>query len=180
MKVFHALGREKHELVYPDDTDTLVALLDGTPRGNAWVPPRVSLVTEDEDGAPLQRSQSPWLCMSYALTFRGSAITQLRGYLSEIGEILPLECDDGPLFIWQPLTVVAALDAAASDISRFPDGRLMRIRRHVFLADKLTGIDAFKVPDDRGFTTFLTERAVKIISRVVGTDIDFHLLWSNE
>jgi hypothetical protein len=149
-------------------------------KADTWVPHRVSLITEDEDGIPWRRSQSPWLCMSYALTFREPAISRLSGYLSEIGEILPLECDDGPLFIWQPLTVVDALDARASDIVRFKSGRLMRVRRHVFVGSKLAGIDAFKIPDDGGFEAFFTERAVEIISSVVGTDIDFKLLWSEE
>ena len=96
-----------------------------------------------------------------------------------IGEILPLQCKDEPLFVWQPLAVIDALDKASSNVRRFKNCRIMRIRRHVFVAARIEGVEAFKIPDLRVSPIFFSEHAVQVISAAVGPGLEFNAVWSS-
>jgi hypothetical protein len=180
MKIFDALGAANHELVHPiGGWDTLIDLLDGTPRKASWRPIRVKIVKENES-RPLLRSESPWLCMSFALVFREDALLKLGDFLSHNGEVLPLLCDEAPLYVWQPTTVIDAIDFEASDVRRFDSGRLMYVRRYAFHSGRVEGVQAFKTPDLRAGSIFFSESAAQAISHVVGPHLKFRLIWTDE
>jgi len=80
--------------------------------------------------------------------------------LREYGELLPLKCRDADLVMYNPTRVIDALDEEASSVIRFPEGRLMWIRHHVFRADVVTDIDIFKIPNLRVSPTFVSHRFV--------------------
>jgi hypothetical protein len=178
MKILQVIGTDGYELAHPDDGwDPSIDLLDGTPRSKAWKPFRVKIVTHEKNGKPFLRSESPWFCMSHALIFRQDAILKLGQFLSGIGEVLPLRSDHEPLFIWQPISVVDAVDFTKSQVWRFKDGRLMDIRRYSFHRDRIEGFAAFKTPDLRARPIFFSERAADTILDAVGPCLTFMPVW---
>jgi hypothetical protein len=90
---------------------------------------------------------------------------------------LPLNCSDEPLYVWHPLAVINALDISASELRRFESGRIMGITRHAFIGERLSGVEAFKIPDLRVSPIFYTESVVQRISAVVGATVEFKLVW---
>jgi len=56
----------------------------------------------------------------------------------------------------------------------------MWISRYEFVPDKVRGIDAFKIPELTICPIFYSEHAVRVISEVLGDDLQFKLLWSDE
>jgi hypothetical protein len=180
MKVFTALPADRHELVHPvdaEDWETFYVLLNGRSQKESWRPVAVKIITKEYDGSPFAQTVSPWLG-SYALILKQDGVVELRDYLSRIGEILPLNCSDERLHLWHPLAVIDALDISVSEVRRFESGRIMGITRHGFVAERLRGIEAFKIPDLRVSPVFYTESAARQISRVVGTTVEFKLVWS--
>jgi hypothetical protein len=181
MQIFRAFGADGHELIHPvGGWDLPTALLNGTSRKSSWTPLRVKVVKAESDGTPFARSDCPSFCVSYALVFREDAMLKLGAFLAKTGETLPLTSDEGPLFIWHPLTVVPAVDLKASIVWRFKDGRLMDIRRYVFIPERVRGLDAFKISELKVSPIFFSKRAVDILSSVLGHHLDFKLVWSDE
>jgi hypothetical protein len=62
---------------------------------------------------------------------------------------LPLACSDRSLWLLNVGTVVDALDLERSEVERFESGRIMDIEKHAFYADRLEGVDLFKLENDR-------------------------------
>ena len=82
-------------------------------------------------------------------------------FLRSNGEILPLNCKDATLAMYNPTRVIDALDEAKSTITRFRDGRIMMIKRHVFHRDKIANVDVFKLPM-RASDTYVSQRFVDL------------------
>jgi hypothetical protein len=180
MKIFQAFGGKRREIVQTAvPLDPGVELLDGTPRKHSWTPFRVKIIKEDEHHRRFARSLCPSICMSHALVLREEAALRLEPFLATIGELLPLECEE-PLCVWHPLRVIDAVDLSRSDVSRFNDGRLMYIRRYEFLPEKIRAADAFKIPGLNICPIFYSEHAMEKISGVLGDDLQFKLLWTDE
>src|SRR5262245_53475280 len=132
MKIFTAAPATRHELVHPVDSadwETLYKLLDGRSQTKNWQSIAVTIIKEEHDGSPFAETASPWLG-SFALVFKQDALIRLGNYLSRIGEILPLICSQEPLYVWQPVNIIDALDVGASEVRRFRTGRVMLITRH--------------------------------------------------
>ena len=85
----------------------------------------------DDEGKKLAEADSPWLG-SYVLILRPRAVAALTPMLLDNGELLPLGCAGAELWLYNVTRIVPALDETASEISRFPDGRIIRVHRPVF------------------------------------------------
>ncbi|NUQ78113.1 MAG: hypothetical protein HUU21_31665, partial [Polyangiaceae bacterium] len=115
---------------------------------------------------------------AYALIFRRSAIEALGPMLREHGELLPLECPEAELWVYNPTRVIDALDEEASTIERFKSGRIMGIKRYVFKAHLIEGVDIFKLPNLRGHSTFVSHRFVDLWNESGLKGLEFTPVWS--
>jgi hypothetical protein len=135
-------------------------------------------IFHEDEGKKLLRSDSPWLG-DHALIFRPSVLEALGPLLREYGELLPLECSETELWVYNPTRVIDALDEAASTVSRFKDGRLMGIRKHVFRDDIVRGIDIFKIPNRRVSQTYLSDRFVDLWTKSGLKGLEFTQRWAS-
>ncbi len=181
MKVYGFMGEKGYQITILSERSVEVGrALNGTPQRDSWIPCPAGICREDDDGSPLLRSESPWMCHSSSLALTESVVSKIGGFLSKIGELLPLDCEDEPLYIWHPLSVVDAVDFDASEgVWGLSGGRVMRIKRPVFIPSKLYGIEAFKIPQMLVSPIFLSENAVRILSGAIGPGLKFHPVWTN-
>lgn len=145
MTVFEPRVRPGFEWVLPvRDTDhEYLWSLDGSPRRPDWRPVPVTRLTEAEDGTPLAAADLPWLG-GHVLVLRSGAVEVLAPLLERHGELLPLDCQDTDLWLFNTLTVVDALDEPNSDLVRFDDGSILAVERYAFHPGLVAPV--FKVP----------------------------------
>ncbi|NUQ77987.1 MAG: hypothetical protein HUU21_31015 [Polyangiaceae bacterium] len=176
--IYKPLGLDKSEFCHPVEQkfEWFYDQINGTPRQATWTPVTMRLIHKTE-GRKLVRSDSPWLG-AYALIFRRSAIEALGPMLREHGELLPLECPEAELWVYNPTRVIDALDEEASTIHRFKSGKIMRIKRYVFKAHLIEGVDIFKLPNLRAESTFVSHRFVDLWNESKLTGLEFTPVWS--
>lgn len=182
MKVYDPLRQKHYEFCYPvnhEDFDTINAQIDGQPRQAVWKSPAMELIRVDDKGRTLLPSDSPWLGTSSALIFRPAAIMALGQLLREYGELLPLQCE-AKLSIFNCTRVVDALDEEASTLSRFEDGRIMWIRRHVFRPEVIRGVEIFKLANLRVSSTFVGSRFVEMWHAAGLKGLEFPQMWAGD
>jgi hypothetical protein len=146
LNIYSIVGAEGFQLCHPaDDADyhTIDALIDGTPRARTWRPIRMRLVNFD-CGRKLKESDSPWLG-SWALIFRRSAVEAIGNLLTQFGELLPLECSDADLFIYNTTCFVDALDFVRSDVIELDPGVVKSVINPVLLSRSLGAQQMFKL-----------------------------------
>src|SRR5688572_26157927 len=159
--IYTPLGLDRYELCRPvrkEDFERISVEVSGAPRRDDWTPIPMQLIREDE-GKKLAPSDCPWFG-AHALVFRARGVEALGPLLQEHGELLPLECSEADLVMYNPTRVLDALDQTASSVLRFGDGRIMMIQRHVFRAEALAGVDVFKLANLDVSPTFVSERFV--------------------
>src|SRR5690606_15514549 len=94
------------------DFETIQNLLDGTPRSSDWRPLEMDIVLTDQ-GKTLRRSDSPWLG-AHALVFTDRAARVLAPLLGGVGEFLRCNSSKGPVYLFNPTSVVDSLDEESS------------------------------------------------------------------
>ncbi len=140
----------------------------------------MKLIHFEHDGAPLTRSDAPWLG-SATLVLRAAAVVALRSLLEANGELLPVDCDEARLFLFHATRVLDVLDEERSEILRFrTSGRVMDVTRYVFRASDLRGVDCFKIPQFRVSPTFVSERFVDAWHAAGLRGLEFEPIWSDE
>lgn len=149
---------------------------DGSPRRSGWVPVRVRLLTEDERGQPFEESDFPWLG-SHALVLRKRAVDALGSVLADVGELLPLACDDAELWVLNVCRVVDALDEGRSQLVRFGTGRIMKVERHIFRPESVEGQLVFKIPQLLRGSVFMTDDFIHVVTGLRG--LGFELVWED-
>lgn len=151
----------------PADRERLRAL-DGTPRAEGWVPPRVRLLGED-GGRAYAEVDLPHLAGD-VLVLRPRAVDALGPLLTAYGELLPLDGPD-PLTLFHCTTVVEALDVEASELQRFTSGGIMRVRRYAFTPAVIVDLALFRDPRLDG-TLFAGEEFVDALHAAGLTGLD--------
>lgn len=147
-RIYRPVSAESAELCHPVDPadfDRLVIQVDGRPIGARWVPVKVRLIREEFDGTPLSVSDAPWLAQ-FALIMRARAVEAMEDVLASNGELLPLECADARLWLYNPALVADAIDLGRSEVVRFDSGGIMKIARHAFNFEAIGDRDVFKLP----------------------------------
>jgi len=180
MRIYKPLGSEHFEDCHPvkgDDFFTLDAALDGTPRGDTWRSPQMKIIRMDRR-KKLKVSDSPWLGTSTTLIFRPRVVAAIGPLLREYGELLPLVCEEPDLVIYNVTRVIDGLDEQASTLSRFSDGRILRVSRYVFRPEIVAGVDIFKISNERPSPTFVSDRFVEAWTSAGLRGLDFPLVWS--
>jgi hypothetical protein len=161
MNIYTTVVSNGFELCHPvaeKDFETIVTLIDGTPRAARWTPIPVEVVHEDE-GKALEHSDSPWLG-GHALIFRKGAVQALAPILESHGELLPLDCPEAELVAFNVTKVVNALDEKSSSILRFDDGSIMYVQKHVFIPEVVEGLEIFKIAGIRASSTYVSDAFV--------------------
>jgi hypothetical protein len=176
--VYTPCGLDGYEYCHPIDQnfERFADEINGTPRQASWKPVAMEILHK-AGRKKLRRSDSPWLG-SDALIFRPSALEALGPLLREYGELLPLECSETDLWVYNPTRVIDALDEEASSIRRFRSGRIMGIDRYVFKAHLIDGIDIFKLPNLRGDRTYVSHRFVDLWTERGLKGLEFTQRWS--
>lgn len=181
MKVYKPIGSEGSELCHPanhDNFETIKRFVGGGSCSSGWEPINVEIIREDE-GKRLRLSDSPWLG-SHSLIFGTRAVDALGPLLSANGDLLPLDCAERPLFLYNARLAAGALDVDESVVNRFKSGRIMWIKQHVFHHDAIAGFDAFKITDLLVSPTFVTERFVRAWEAAGLVGLDFNEIWRSE
>ena len=104
----------------------------------------------------------------------------LGDYLGRWGELLPLECGDTELFVFNASRSLSALDEERSDVMRFGEGRIMKINRHAFDAAVIADVEIFKLTEMPWGSVYLTGDAVEIVEQSGLAGTDFELVWSDD
>jgi hypothetical protein len=178
---FHSyLGSAGYEILHCVDAEgwDIFDALNDKPASQDWKPVRVRRVRGSlREG--FRPSDSPWR-ISSVLIFRRSAVDALRDMLEMHGELLPLEDEDGvELWLFHPRTI-DALDHEKTQGSRLPDGRIERPRIHVFLPEKVDGVDIFKLPARRAGGIYLSEGFLQRWKQAKLKGLDFYLIWDSK
>jgi hypothetical protein len=178
IRVYQFAFQPGFELVVPADTQAteILGTLDGTPKGEGWTAPRVELLTVDQDGRPLAESAFPWLG-SHAPVLRRSALDSTRRLMEPHGEYLPMLCESTDLTVFNVLNVLDALDTDRSDVGRLSDNRIIRIKRHVFIPERVRGAGIFKIPQLPLQAVYLTDDVADAIARLGLRGVALGLLW---
>jgi hypothetical protein len=179
MRVFEVSRLAGFELCHPvkaEDLDRISDEINGTSRKSTWTPIAMKIIHQDE-GRALQESDSPWLG-SDALIFRPSALHALEPMLLEHGELLPLQCDEAELALFNPTRVIDALDEATSTVRRLPAGRIFWIQQYVFKPATIEGIEIFKIPSLRVSPTFVRDRFVEAWRSTRLRGLEFKEVWN--
>jgi hypothetical protein len=168
-EILNTVGRESSEIF---------AYLNGTPRTEKWIPPRVC-----RDRPSLREgfrpSDSPYR-IGHVLVFRRSAVDALRDMLDAHGELLPVEDEGGvELYAYNP-RALEALDHERSDGSRDASGRIELVNCHVFFPDVVRGVDIFRQARKRNAWIFFSERFLQRWKQAKLKGLDFTLVWDSE
>lgn len=148
MKIFSIDHTEDSEWLLARGHDANIALRDaaGHPQGATWEPVGVDLLSTDDDGRPVARSDAPWLGF-HMLGLRLGAADRVEDLLGAHGELLELRCVEAPVGAFNVTTVVDALDRDRSDLVWFRSGRLMKVERFAFHPGVIPADTAFRLPE---------------------------------
>jgi hypothetical protein len=131
----------------------------GKPQGPRWRPVRVKL--ERESRKRLPPGDVPCIFVGgVMLALSERAVEALRDLLEPVGELLPLECREEPLWLYNCTRFVDVLDEAASDLDRFASsGRIMHIRRYAWRPE-VEQETCFRLPQLHRSSIYATDRVV--------------------
>lgn len=151
---FKMLACAEEDLMY-----LLSLRMDGTSLNERWTPFKVWWDPAIGGPAP-DFPHFPYPVVS-------GRVRELMGEeLSQSGELLRLYSDDGEFYFYNVTSVLDCLDEQRSSGERFPDGRYMFLRRHVFKPAAIQGHSVFTIPQmANGKDVFVTEDFRKLVSR---------------
>ena len=162
-----------------DSEHRVFARFDGSSQAEGWRPILMCCFATEEDGPDASPADCPWYAGG-ALFLRTRAVEVLHDILDAAGELLPLTCTDGsPMWVWNVTNVVDALDLDRSDYELIPGTkRVLYIRRHTFLADRVAGLSAFKLPPVMSRNLFVGQSFVDRVDKSGLTGLDYTPVWS--
>jgi len=173
LNIYSAVGSDGYEICQAIDSESggpnaqrLRREIDGEPKLPSWKPVAVKIFRDDGAGRyNLRYSDSPWGGTS-ELIFRETVLEKLGELLLEYGELLPLECEEAKLWVYNPtriLDVNEALDMEASEIVYLEDGETMGVVSWaVFRAEAVSDVDIFKLSVERRGPTYFSQRFVDL------------------
>lgn len=125
----------------------------------------------------MRYADAPWRSSSSPV-FRKSAVEKMRPILDEYGELLPLECPDAELWVFNATNILDAFDEETSVYSRSITGQIYLIDKYVFRPHVVDGIDMFKVASWRAGPTFVSDRFVDLWNASGLKGLKFDKLWA--
>ncbi|MHC4717312.1 MAG: imm11 family protein [Planctomycetota bacterium] len=116
------------------------------------------------------------------------AVEALEGILARHGQLFPVSTSAGEYFAYNVTTMVDALDREHSVLEMRPQLRREReaglprrvhhVKQHWFHADRLEGIDIFKLPEFPWTEVYVSDRFVRAAEQTLLTGFRFERLWS--
>jgi len=100
--------------------------------------------------------------------------------LTDHGELLPLECPDADLWVFNALRLIDAVDENASTLVRFSSGRILNIERHVFHPDRVQDVEVFKLPQMPRGWLYVTDDFVSRAASAGLRGVGFEQVWEQE
>lgn len=157
-------------LMFADEADTdMLYRFNGQPI-QGWSAPAVAYLPEDvEERLPI----ADFMDLATIPAFRSASTEPIRDVLEAHGELLPLESSDGDFLAYNVTTVVNALLEAESKLTRFSDGRLLRLDEPVFSSDAIGQAVIFKIPQKSFPEIFVTDEFVKRVAKAELTGFRF-------
>lgn len=108
------------------------------------------------------------------------ARAKLGEEFERVGELLPLECEDGEFWAVNVTRLLDALNERESQVLRFPDGdRIMMIRKAVFRPERLEGAQLFKLSRMERGLIYVTESFVSRVTASGLKGIEFDQVWES-
>lgn len=180
MRIYRPWVPDGFEWVFPLQKSDWKALwsFDVAQLGVSWQPVKVRLGSPRE-GEACRSAMMPWMG-GHVLVLREEATLLVGHALSQWGDLLPLECDQANLFVFRARHFVAGLDERRSEVTRFEDGRIMMINKHVFDPQAIAGLEIFKLSTMPRGSLYLTESMVLLIEAGRHEGTNFRLVWSDE
>jgi hypothetical protein len=178
-RIYVPVPLEQYELCQPinhAEFDKIIVQLNGISSKNTWQPISMEIIHEDE-GRKFLESDAPWLG-SHALIFRQTTVQAMSQLLNEFGELLPLQCDEAELSLFNATQILDALDESASSIVRFSTGRVMTIERYVFHPEITKDRHIFKIPNLRASPTFVSNEFVGLWKSSGLKGLGFTKVWT--
>ena len=182
VKVYKLKPQENSVLTHPldqNDFEKFNMLINGNPQLKSWVPIEMKIIHSDE-GHKLDDVDAPWLG-SHALILKAGAATMIKQILSNEGELLPLDCRECDLFVYNPLSVIDALDERASTVIRFSESKqIMHIKEHSFRNNIIGQRATFKIPNLRVSPIFVTEPFIDMWQSKKLSGLEFDMVWRSD
>jgi hypothetical protein len=177
-KVYKPRGWNGYELCHPvnqEDFERINLIVNGSLQPSTWADIEMQLIRVDE-GTSLVASDAPWLG-SQALVLRPRGVDAMGPVLRANGTLHPLSCSEANLLVYCP-NCIDALDEAASTVERFDDGSIMMIERHIFRADAVADVGAFRIPNLRVSPTYVSHQFVERWREAGLEGLKFKEVWS--
>lgn len=113
--------------------------------------------------------------------FSQNAVSALGEVLKANGELLPIQCSDIPLWVFNVTRTADILDEVHSEIHRFFDKRYMAISRYEFDASRIPAdLCVFKLPPKHWSRVYVTDIFVKAVEDAGLKGFRFEQLWPHE
>lgn len=113
--------------------------------------------------------------------FSHNAVSALGEVLKANGELLPIQCNGIPLWVFNVTRTADILDEVHSEIHRFSDGRFMAISRYEFDASRIPAdLCVFKLPPKHWSRVYVTDIFVKAVEDAGLKGFQFEQLWPHE
>jgi len=153
----------------------------------SWIPEEVHKVESSEEYDRLVIADPDALLYGLGcLEVSQSAVDRLGETLRSTGELHSVRTSVGPYYLLNVTTVVDCLDYDKSVLEFWPahpkfmvDGRrrLRRIRRFVFLPDRIGGALLFKIPEFPFSPPYATQEFVARFTEAGLTGLEFRKVW---
>lgn len=165
MEIYEIDADDGFDWVTPEHSSSVVSILreiQDKPLGEKWSPVRVKRLAVVGDRVR-QSSDFPWLA-SGILVLSERAKRALSSLLESYGELLPLESEDLPLWVYNSLTMVDALDLEAASVMRMPESnRIIGIDDYAFLEDRVGDVPIFHLPYPHPSRLFVSGNFLEIL-----------------
>lgn len=172
-----------YELTVDFDQATFFALVDhkagffdqfdGRSHRSSWTPIAVQPADVPEDDAKL----ADFTMLGTVPLVSRTASKALADLLRGACEFLPVRYPRKEYYLFNVTDVLDALDEAASALTRFPTGRVMRIDRYAFRADAVAGASVFRIPQLLMAYVFATDRVVTAAREANLSGFASNLVW---
>lgn len=150
--------------------------LDGMPLRATWTPLGVQFVSDQLNPSGPHPDVN---AIRHVPIISPAAMNHLSGLLADRVEALPMRCAEAELFALNVPIVDGAIDVDASDVARFPDGRIMRIKEFAFHAAVVATQPIFRIPELSG-RVFVNHEFVDRATDSDLTGFRADLVWSSQ
>ncbi|NJK32072.1 MAG: hypothetical protein HC927_06440 [Deltaproteobacteria bacterium] len=158
---FHADGNHYRNYLWATEHDLeLLRTVRGQPLGSGWSPARVYA---DKRDRRLPLGDHPGLYLGSGVpALSERAVELLRELLLPVGELLPLICEDQPLWLFNCTHIADVLDEEASVFKADAEGTIYWFERFAWRPEAEDQA-FFRLPRTTVNATYLSERVAQII-----------------